>query len=181
MQRLIHNFESIPSLSTIFWKIPFYKNNVLENNKQVSLNYGKFNTPTELGFMCNTRFKQHSTRNDKSIHSWLNMVGNLHSNRFKVYESCYFQNNPLSGYIQIDYSLLWLDVITNEPFYSPVSQEVSTKLRDKVCVSICLRYDTRLENISDNFWLLLSNSTQKKINIIQETLIQNSDKCITTD
>jgi hypothetical protein len=187
MQRVIYSFESIPSFSNIFWNLSYYKNNLLENNKQVSLNYGKFNSPTTLGFMCNTSFKQIYTPKEQSIHSWLNMVGNLNSNRFKIYEACYFQNNPRAGYITIDYSLLWLDVITNEPFYSPVSQELSTKLKDKISLSLSLKYDVRQEDsietvydntIPDNFWSLLSNSTQSKLNIIQDTLIQNREKSV---
>ncbi len=179
MQR--YCFQSIPSLSNIFWNIPFYKNNLLENNKQVLLNYGKYNNTTELGFMCNIRFKQHSTKYDIYTHSWLNMVGNLNNNRFKIYESCYFQNNPISEYIQLDYSLLWLDVITNEPFYSPVSQEMNTKLRDKISLSVSLKYEQLEDKTTDNFWPLLSNKTQNNLLIIKNELIKNKDKCITTN
>ncbi len=185
MKRTVRSFESIPSFSTIFWNIPFYKNNVLENNKQVSLNYGKYNNSSELGFMCNTRFKQHITKNNISIHSSLNMVGNLNSYRFKVYEYCYFHTNSInSEYIQLDYSLLWLDITTNEPFYSPLSQEMGSKLRDKICISLSLKNDVCPQTNSsqdDNYWGLLSNKTQSNLHIIKNVLIENRDKCITTD
>jgi hypothetical protein len=177
MQRVIYSFESIPSFSNIFWNIPYYKNNILHNNKQFTLNY----KGNDLSYMCNARFKQYYTKKDNSIHSMFNMVGMLNNNRFKIYESCYFQNNPMSGFTQMDYTLLWLDVLTKEPFYSPVSQEVNTKLRDKISLSLNLKNDIRQEDkstteydtmISDNFWLLLSNTTQEKLNTIQDTLIQ---------
>lgn len=197
MRRAIYSFESIPSLSNIFWNIPYYKNNVLENNKKITLNLGEINeinkknerneNKNDLSFMCDTRFKQHFNRIDQSTYSWLNMVGNLNNNRFKLYESCYFQNNPLAGYISLDYSLLWLDIISNEPFYSPVSQELSTKLKDKVSVSLSLKYDIRQEDIenleyentiSEDFWVLLTTNTQDKLHHIENVMIQNREKSI---
>ncbi len=166
-------FESIPTLSKIF--IPYY--NI--NNKQFSFNYGKYNNisnnynnSNNLGFMCNVRFKQYCNKNDNSTHSWVNMIGNINNNRFKLYESCYFQDNPLNDVIQLDYSLLWFDVITNEPFYSPVSQEINTKMRDKISINLNLKQPQ--EVIPDNFWVLLSNTTQNKLNIIQDILKQNN-------
>ncbi len=190
MRRLLYQFENIPSMSNIFWNIPLYKNNTLEYNKQICLNYGKYNSPNSLGFMSNTRFKQGFIKQDMYTHSWLNMVGNLNQTRFKVYESCYFQKNTKNGYIDFDYSLLWLDVITNEPFYSPVSQEVSTRMKDKVNITLNLKYDIRQNDkpnteydntISDDLWTLLSQPTQDKLSLIREKLIENREKSIVTD
>lgn len=212
MQRIVHSFQSIPSLSNVVYTTAYCKKNLMENNKEINkeinkennrennrenkdhkqiyLNYGKFNKPTPLGFMSNIQFKNHFTPKEESTHSWLNMVGNLNGNRFKIYESCYFQKNPRAGYISLDYSLLYLDVITNEPFYSPVSQEISTKLKDKVNISLSLKYDIRQEDstemkydntIYDNFWVLLTDSTQENLNTIKKTLNDNIHKSVITD
>lgn len=183
MQRNIYNFLSIPSLSNVFWNIPYYKNNILENNKQYFLNLNKNKNKNSLNLNCNICFKEYNIKKENSIHSTLNIVGNFNHNRFKIYETCYYQNNLNSGNISLDYSLFWFDVITKEPFYSPVSQELNTRIKDKVSISLSIKNNLELEElsdieISDDFWLLLTNSTQNNLHMIKDELIQNREKSI---
>lgn len=185
MQRNIYNFLSIPSLSTIFWNIPLYKNNILENNKQIFLNVNK----KSLNMSCNIKYNEYNIKKENSIHSTLNIVGKFNDNHFKIYETCYYENNLNTGNISLDYSLFWLDVISNDPFYSPFSQEQKIRLKDKVSIYLSIKNNAELKDLkdlkdielSDNFWILLTNSKQKNLHIIKNELIQNREKSIITN